>query len=353
MVSQDVCFIGVGSSYDVIESVEELRDYPKSELWRQLVNQVESSLCREDRSRQALDQLQQLATEQGASTQFLLKSVIRETIRLTMECLADAKELILRATTSEPEENLLRTPVLTPEELEAQADARMVTALNHVLTPVATKGNFLDRLRLPAPATKQDPVVLHQQALETYEQQMRFLCGRFHAQRKRVGLDLAQIHATTFIALHHLKALDNGDIHHLPEAVYLRGFLRRLEPCLDLPVGSLTDALPTPVPTTPVCKATAPRNVQTHPDRTGFQAQYAAYLAYGALMAGGIYAIAQQGAPKSQLPPLRIDTPSPATVSHPRKVSFHQPVQLSPSQTIAEPEFVRSSRPESRTINLS
>ena len=97
MLSQNFQFSSVaGSSFTAcetsdVDTQDALWDCARSDSWRHLVAQVESSLCREERSRQALDQLQQLAAEQGANTQFLLKAIIRETIRLTMECLSEAK----------------------------------------------------------------------------------------------------------------------------------------------------------------------------------------------------------------------------------------------------------------------
>ena len=222
------------------------RDHTRSDSWQQLVAQVESSLFREDRSRQALDQLQQLATEQGASTQFLLKSVIRETIRLTMECLSEAKTrlsltslgrvkertLPIASPTTPPIAIAKGLPILTAQEKQAYEDAAMVEALNHALKS-ADAPSLLDRLRSPAQAKSGQPKLsseaLQQQAIETRTRNLHALCHHVHTIRLSLGLELKQIHAETFIGLHHLQALDQGKIDRLPEDVYLRGFLRRLE----------------------------------------------------------------------------------------------------------------------------
>lgn len=364
MFSQDLQFSSLGSNGSVAEAGETSRDYTRSDVWRQLVAQVESSLCREDRSRQALDQLQQLAAEQGASTQFLLKSVIRETIRITMECLSEAQELLSFSSSARTEETTLKTElktelnaerlappqpcVLTPEETQAQEDASMVTALNHALKPVATP-SLLDRLRTPG-QPKVSPEVLRQQALEARLQTLRELCDRVHAARLQLGLDLRQIHAETFISLHHLEALDQGKVDRLPEDVYLRGFLRRLEKCLRLPEGDLTSRLPQSIGLTslPVShQPLAPHSMKTQAmanpasPSLPFQPNYA-YLAYAALMTSGVFWVAQQGAPKTQLAPIKIDTPAPATLQKPHKMSSEsvQKVQFRVSQNVSMPEVL-------------
>ncbi len=374
MFSQDLQYSGVmDASGSVAETSDGSRDYTRSEPWRQLVAQVESSLCREDRSRQALDQLQQLATEQGASTQFLLKSVIRETIRITMECLSETKELFMASAraggivtkpetlasqtetlASQTETIAPREPrVLTPEEKDAQDDAAMVIALNHALKPVPARSVF-DRLRTSS-APKVSPEELQLQAMEARTQTLRSLCDRVQSARIQSGLNLRQIHAETFISLHHLQALDSGNVDRLPEDVYLRGFLRRLEKCLHLPEGDLTSRLPQAIVTTSLPLSYASRPAQTpsqsiatqhhpspHPGPSlPFQPNYA-YIAYAALMTGGVFWVSQQGSPRTNLPPLKIDTPTPApaTVNKPQKMSSEtaQKVQVQISQNVSSPE---------------
>jgi cytoskeleton protein RodZ len=355
MFSQDFQVSSVPGS----ELMDAARDYTRSEVWKQLVAQVESTLCQEDRSRQALDQLQQLATEQGASTQFLLKSVIRETIRITMECLSEAKQILSFApsarpevTVQQPDRTEAQTPVrsqliLTPEEKEAQADVALVSALNHALKPTRSPA-LIDRLRIPA-APKESPEMRLQRSIEARDASLRGLCDRIHTRREELGLDLRKIHSETFIGLHHLQALDNGKIDRLPEDVYLRGFLRRLEKCLHLPTGDLTDRLPQEIDRLgftanrqALAPSAGPQQKLSVPSLS-FQPNYA-YIAYAALMTSGVFWVSQQGSPKSNLTPIKIDAPgpAPATVTPPRKMSSEsvQKVQIRVSQNFSSPEVM-------------
>ena len=364
MLSQNFQFSSVaGSNFIASEtsdadSQEVLRDYTRSESWQQLVAQVESSLCREDRSRQALDQLQQLAAEQGANTQFLLKAVIRETIRLTMECLSEVKTRLSFTSSGQVEERVQpiqpiqpiekAAPVLTLQEKQAREDAAMVEALNHALKS-ADAPSLLDRLR--SGQTKQiklSPEAMHQQAIESRTRDLHALCHHVHTVRLSLGLELKQIHAETFIGLHHLQALDQGKIDRLPEDVYLRGFLRRLEKCLRCPEGDLTSRLPQGIDTIRnIAHPSALNSKSTNSSPSAlnlpFQPSYA-YLTYAAFMASGIFLVSNQGSPKSTLTPIKIDAqpPAPATVGKPQKMSSEsvQKVQMRVSQNVSIPELI-------------
>ncbi len=341
MFSQEMVFSGVTKS----ETVEMNADVLRSDGWRKIVAQVESALCREDRSRQALDQLQQLATEQGASTQFLLKSVIRETIRLTLECFGTVPDMLKRESTpaaiSIAERPIDRPAlVLTPEQKEAQDDAAVFTAMSRVLQPIASDKSLLHWMRPTQAQPKLSPEAQAQQALEARQSELRILCTEIHRHRSQLGLSLKQIHSTTFIPLHHLQSLDDGTIDRLPEDVYLRGFLNRLEKCFQLTDGQLTRRLPVPPQierSNPVIRSSA--NSSYGRSSNPITPNYA-YLAYAALMAGGVCWIAQQGSPKSNLPQLKIDTPVSGPHTGPQKHSSQQvqPTQAKLTQTIAHPE---------------
>lgn len=341
MFSQEMVFSGVTKS----ETVEMNQDFLRSDGWRKIVTQVESALCREDRSRQALDQLQQLATEQGASTQFLLKSVIRETIRLTLECFGEASELLKRGEVTAPvqPESIAVKPVpLTPEQKEAQEDAAVFTAMSRVLQPAKPDKSLRDRLR-PTPP-KLSPEEILQQAAEAREASLMALCNDFRQHRSKRQLSLKQIHSTTFIPLHHLQSLEESKLDRLPEDVYLRGFLRRLEKCFDLADGQLIHYLPEVK--IERSKPTSPSHAPTQSVSSGFASHHLhhhpnyAHIAYAALMAGGVCWIAQQGSPKSNLPQLKIDTPVSGPQNGPQKMSNQQvqQTQAKLTQNIAHPE---------------
>ena len=338
MVSQEIVFTATKSETGETTFSDVLR----SEGWRKIVAQVESALGREDRSREALDQLQQLATQQGPSTQSLVKSVIQETIRFTLECFGDTTDLLKQIELS-PVADLAENQgaekiaePLTPAQKEAQDDAALFTAIEHVLKPVKLEKSFLHRMLPQSGPPKLSPEALLLAQVEARDAQLLDLCHQIRQHRSTLGLSLKQIHPTTFIPLHHLQSFEDSKIDRLPEDVYLRGFLRRLEKCFALKEGQLTyPVAPHPVQRSIVVSTrTAP---STHSNIYSFSSNYA-YVAYAALMAGGVYWITQQGSPKSTLPPLQIDSLAP--VSGLQKVSSQdiQPSQLALTQNISRPE---------------
>jgi cytoskeleton protein RodZ len=335
---------GTKSGGTKLESGDLSQDFLRSDEWRKIVAQVESALCREDRSRQALDQLQQLASEQGASTQFLLKSVIRETIRLTLECYTEASDL-LKYNTIQRSVGVITapTPVLTLEQpepsenpqqsepKEAQEDDAIFNAITHVLTPAPEK-SWMERLR-PTRKPKLTTVAIDQPAIESREEALNKACSVFRQHRMHLDLTLAELHASTFIPLRHLQSLEEGTIDRLPEDVYLRGFLHRLEKALSLTDGQLTQALPATVQIHHPIMSSASTTRSSYRPALAFSPNYA-YLTYTALMAGGICLIAQQGSPKSNLPPLKIDIPAP--VSGPQNSSQKTSSQKTSSQKVQQ-----------------
>jgi cytoskeleton protein RodZ len=310
-----------------------------SEQWRQIIAQVEASLCRSDVYRQALDQLQQMAAENGATTQFLLKSVIRETIRLAVKtaalsgqgaapCGTDAAEAdraeanmaaLLKA--SEPSQEL------TPEQQEALEDDKTFAAIAHVLKP-SDKPAPRKRERKPTPEE------LAQQAAIARIDRLQKACAQIKQAREAQGLSLHHLHARTFIPLYHLQALDVGQIDHLPADIYLRGFLHRLEKALNLPANSLTEAVPLPEP---VCTVGAPSSA---PTAAGFAKgaglplqSLPLYLTYGAVLAGGMVWLSNQSQPQTSLAPLQIDVPK----AHPApQVESNKTPDAKVSQTKAQ-----------------
>ena len=342
MVSQEMVFALTKSLTVETTSSDVLR----SDGWRKIVAQVESALCREDRSRQALDQLQQLATEQGPSTQFLLKSVIRETIRFTLECFGDTTDMLTRIELS-PVADLAETQVaekqvaekvaepLTPAQKEAQDDTALFTAIAHVLQPVKPEKSLLHRMLPQSAPPKLSPEAILLAQVEARDAGLLDLCRQIRQHRSTLGLSLKQIHSNTFIPLYHLQSFEDSKIDRLPEDVYLRGFLRRLEKCFALTEGQLT--YPAGPQVQRSMNVSTPTGSFTHSTLPSLSPNYA-YVAYAALMAGGVYWITQQGSPKSTLPPIQIDSLAP--VNGPQKVSSQsiQQTQLALTQNISRPE---------------
>lgn len=68
------------------------------------------------------------------------------------------------------------------------------------------------------------------------------LAAKLAKARKRKGVDLRAAELETKVAMKHLQALERGEYHRLPEAVYVRGFLTRYAAFLGLkPESVLAD----------------------------------------------------------------------------------------------------------------
>jgi cytoskeleton protein RodZ len=137
------------------------------------------------------------------------------------------------------------------------------------------------------------------------------------------SLSLEQLHIQTFVPLHHLEAIENGEIEKLPQDIYLRGFIRRIGDALGLNGQAMADALPVPDP-----RQTANPyllSVSESESDSEFQMRPVhLYLGYTALMAGAVGGVAwlsqqpvvpvnaaPQAAPPSVAPVQKQEAPAP------------------------------------------
>lgn len=72
--------------------------------------------------------------------------------------------------------------------------------------------------------------------------------SELHQQRQQRGLSLETIARTTLIQKRLLEALETGDLHTLPEPVYIRGLLQRYGDALGLTGESLAQRFPVEMP---------------------------------------------------------------------------------------------------------
>lgn len=320
---------------------------------RQIIAQVETALCRSDVYRQALDQLQQLAVENGTSTHFMLKSVIRETIRLAVRCVTQAGDATIAPPSLEtslplpPDTvdavNSAEAVQQTQTDAEDPEDAATFKAIEQVLQ---TKPNSALAVFQPKPRERKlTPAEQAQKAADERAVRLRRLCARIKYERQSRGFSLAQIHARTFIPLYHLQAIEQCNIEHLPEDIYLRGFVRRLEQTFGLGLGALTDGFPDPQPAQAVptwyynqTDATPKKGggLNVHPLHL--------YLTYGAVMAGGVFWLSQQAAPKANVAPIQIDESFPQQSAAPiqsKSDAKTAKTKAAISQQVAAPEILR------------
>jgi cytoskeleton protein RodZ len=270
----------------------------------QTLEQVESQLHSSDVYCRAVDCLQQIAAERGADVQLLIRTIGREAIRLALQVPQGDEATVIQ---------VAQTPVeIAPDP--RLSEASLETSLAQA-TGVGTnlgKLNALQILLLKCQG-KTPAAVVEPEALPPTREQCLIALGQAVAEaRSEKAMTLAQLHARTFVPLYHLQALERGEVDRLPQDIYLKGFLRRIENALVLESGSLMAYLPDEaaleagiLPSWAKGKGVAMRPSK---NIAGLEVNSAhLYVAYTAIMAGGICWISGQSAPKNNLAPIQID----------------------------------------------
>ncbi len=207
-----------------------------SEGFRALLSGIEAELYRSEVYRRALESLE--STEDGTSTQFCLKTVGREAIRIAL------REMM---------------PAIAPDPID--------------------------------PVRPSEPDPPRQEGLQRLGAQIR-------TARQVRSMSIAELHSKTLVPVHQLQAIEVGYGAHLPEDVYLRGFIGRIAKALNLDSAPLLDLLPTVDPV----KAVLP--TWYHPPRKssidvgGLSLKPVhLYLGYAAVLSGGFFWLSHQAAP--------------------------------------------------------
>jgi cytoskeleton protein RodZ len=300
MLAQDktFCFGVPGSTATIEISADGLRG---------ILGQVEAELYRSEVYRRAVTNLQQASTEGGASAQFLLKAVGREAIRLALRHFLRQQEAETKQPVNAVEAGTPSTAIVVPEAPSTgavavpQAVAKAATGQRPLLGAIA-------QFKLP-----KKPTAAELAAETAQKQQAAFLAlgEQIRQARQARALSLEALQLKSLVQMHHLKALEAGDYAHLPEMIYLRGFIHRIAPVLGLDSATLLALLPSDA--TPY----AVRRVGLAPTKPSHKSAFGGlggsplplYVGYATLMTGGFVWLSHQSAPKSTLPPLEIDTP--------------------------------------------
>jgi cytoskeleton protein RodZ len=171
------------------------------------------------------------------------------------------------------------------EEFQSLLSALSREAIQYTLQQlmgVAT--TFAPEVALPAAC---EPVeAASQTALPTSREAILLQLGQdLKQQRQAKGRSLQELHTQTYVPLHHLKALEEGQLEKLPEDIYLRGFIRQIGNALDMNGVKLAATIPIP--------ESAKRVVSSWQQKTAFKpvAQLSPvhlYVGYAALMAGAV-----------------------------------------------------------------
>jgi cytoskeleton protein RodZ len=276
---------------------------------RSLLGQIEAELHRSKVYRRALATLQTLLGSSAEQAKVLFKAVSREAIGLAFQQLA----------THHPEEvnsNLQTEVTSTSADVEPEAYKKLSQPLksdkSHTLeTADHSKDNLLPktdtsentaktpeskfslawikRFHLHKPPSHQDENKLT--IAQEYAISLRQIGQQLQQARESRGLSLPQLQTYTHIPIHHMEALENGNVDLLPEDVFLRGFIRITGNALGLNGIALAASLPKPETVKSVLpswcraeKASGVSGVEIRPMHL--------YVGYTALVAGAVGGLA-------------------------------------------------------------
>jgi cytoskeleton protein RodZ len=288
-----------------------------------VISQIEVALSQSDIYHRAIASLQQVTAEAGLDGQILLKAVSLEAIRLTIAAMEHLRPSASQdASESRSAE---RTPenfieyMADPEDADP-ADSAMFESIATVMQPRRVVKNPMKAIMAKHRAKRQAKII--EELIMTREEILIQLGERIQLEREARKMSIAQLHARTFIPMYHLQALEGGHTAQLPEDVYLRGFLRRIENALTLENGSLVGAMPTEV-SSEILPSWAKQSSKAKRKNLGGLDMNPThlYFTYAALMAGGVCWLSSQTAPKTTLPDLsnyepRAQLPMPKTLNN-------------------------------------
>lgn len=286
-----------------LEGAENTRIALSQEKLRTIFSQVEAELYHSETYRRALSGLQKTLGEAIEAPQALIKSACREAIRLALRQLVKqhqvaptteqgelqkaAASLLVKQDTTSVQASLQDSIPQTKSQSRVKTDAAPAGSL--AVSPKAAIRSKLKRSKAGnlAYADQGKPDAAAQPTSPAREVLVRQIGQELRHARQAKSLSLNQLHSLTWIPIHQLKALEDGQVEQLPEDVYVRGFIRRVGDALELDGATIAASLPTPdaaktvVPSWQISQETAPCLRPVH-----------LYLGYAALMAGAVGGLA-------------------------------------------------------------
>ncbi len=304
----------------------------KPEL-RDRFRQAEIDLMRSRAYRRVLADLKQqgLDTETHAAVQTLLKTACKEAMRLALRqvvqpCQSHAEapasdhyasvtplQMAPSAIAETPEPQLANdTPVdECPTAMMVEDESQNVDyteyaklyamtrdeedpeSLNSSLIPHTTESPALALLNAQPPRVRRSKSRFFHpdqevEMLEAYRYRLQQVGETLKQLRLDQAMSLEELFQRTWVPMHQIKLLESGQVDHLPEEIYVRGFVRRLGNALGVDGTELAKSLPNPYlgdSSIPSWHERSPR-FQIHTGHAHV------YLGYAALMAGAVGSLA-------------------------------------------------------------
>jgi len=277
---------------------------------RSILSQIETELLDSEVYRRTMAGLQTMLGEASGTAHILVKAVGREAVRLTFQEFARQYKVVPVTSegTNPARDEELDLPHMVednPVQAESELDETSVEeAANSVemTKPPSLVSRLIGDTKPSKKLTKAE--LEAQKAAQERQELLRQVGQELRQAREARSLSVLQLHNQTLVPLHHIEALEAGCLDHLPEDVYIRGFIRRIAHVLGLNGMAIADSLPAPDPVKSVVpswyhSATVP----------GFQlSSMHLYLGYTALIAGavgGLSLMSKQSTPDASIEPQR------------------------------------------------
>ena len=322
------------------------------ENFRSVLSQIEAELLCSDTYSQALASLQTMLGSAASAAEILIRAVSREAVKLAFDLFPQENKIELQlagkswATVSpaigtETEFRELEPPVPVPvfywrsasveaspktesdtensdqdsntseDSKEAPQDENKIeSAAPETVTVPGKSFPGFGFPKKPKKLTKEEEAA---KAVQQREECLRELGRELRKGRQIRSLSLQQLHSQTLVPLHHIEAIENGEIEKLPQDIYVRGFIRRLGDALGLDGSAMANALPKPAES-PIPNMYL--SVSDSESAEGFQMRPVhLYIGYTALMAGAVGGLGwlsqQPVVPGAQaVPPTQVTPPA-------------------------------------------
>lgn len=325
------------------------------ENFRSVVGQIENELLCTDTYSHALATLQTMLGEAASAAEILIRAVSREAVKLAFQRfpkqnktqLQVARESFVAENSAASAVTELKPPLAAPVFYQSQAvleappktdlesenfDRNIEPSQESEEPPTQERQEFVEQPQNESqqateireksfpgfgflkPIKRLSPEEKAALAIQHREESLREIGRELRRGRQVRSLSLQQLHSQTFVPLHHIEALENGDIETLPQDIYVRGFIRRIGDALGLDGAAMANSLPEPEPSQIAIPSLLIQDSESESDLQLRPVHL--YLGYTALMAGAVGGLAwlsqQPAVPGVQAAPEKQVTPPPA-----------------------------------------
>ncbi|HBE19328.1 MAG TPA: hypothetical protein DEG17_23475 [Cyanobacteria bacterium UBA11149] len=224
------------------------------EKLRSLLSQIEVELANSEVYRRTMAGLQTMLGQESNTAELLVKAVGKEAVRITLDKVAKNKTVIpvnsgeINLDFGKEEKRQLKQDIdyfsgKINLELEINSGERLLDSFELTQSP-SLMNKDVEKPKLDKKINKAESA--KEQFAQQREDTLRQIGQKLRQARQDRSLSTEQLYRQTLVPKYQIEALENGLISHLPEDVYIRGFIRRLCQALGLDGVAMADSLPIP-----------------------------------------------------------------------------------------------------------